>query len=151
MNVNSLPLRKKIAREAASLLYFGIEKEYKQAKLKAAKTVRSKFLPTNREVALELDRIAEENEGSARNERLIQMRKEALTLMKTLRAYKPILIGSVWRGTIRHGSDIDIVVRHDEPEDISKILKQKQPQNNAISMACCNKERKTEKVFSCIC
>ena len=124
MNVDSLKLRKRIAREAASLLYFGVEKEYKQAKLKAAKTVKSKFLPTNLEVALELDKIAEENEGSARKERLIQMRKEALKLMKILKAYKPLLIGSVWRGTICHDSDVDIVVYHDEPEDILKILKQ---------------------------
>ena len=58
MNIDSLKLRKRIAREAASLLYFGAEKEYKQAKLKAAKTVKSKFLPTNLEVALELDKIA---------------------------------------------------------------------------------------------
>lgn len=124
MNVDSLRLRKRVAREAASLLYFGVEKEYKQAKLKAAKIVQFKFLPTNLEVALELDKIAEENEGPARQERLIQMRKEALRLMQFLKAYRPILIGSVWRGTIRYDSDMDIVVYHDEPEDILKILKQ---------------------------
>ena len=124
MNVDSLRLRKRIAREAASLLYLGVEKEYKQAKLKAAKIVKFKFLPTNLEVALELDKIAEENEGSARKERLIQMRKEALKLMQVLKAYKPLLIGSVWRGTIYHGSDVDIVVYRDEPEDILKILRQ---------------------------
>jgi hypothetical protein len=124
LGVEPLRLRKRIAREAASLLYFGVEKEYKQAKLKAAKIVKSKFLPTNLEVALELDKIAEENEGSARQERLIQMRKEALKLMKILEAYKPLLIGSVWRGTICHDSDVDIVVYHDEPADILKILQQ---------------------------
>jgi len=124
LNVDSLGLRKRIAREAASLLYHGVEKEYKQAKIKAAKTVKSKFLPTNFEVAIELDKIAEENEGSVRKNRLIQMRKEALKLMQILEAYKPILIGSVWRGTIYYGSDVDIVVYHDEPEDILKILKQ---------------------------
>jgi len=124
LDVDSLRLRKRIAREAASLLYFGVEKEYKQAKLKAAKIVKSKFLPTNFEVALELDKIAEENEASVRKERLIQMRKEALKLMQVLKAYKPLLIGSVWRGTIYHGSDVDIVAYHDEPEDILKILNQ---------------------------
>src|SRR4030042_1294952 len=68
----------KVAREAAVLLYFGTEKEYKQAKLKAAKTLRTNFLPTNLEVALELDHIAEENEGVARKQRLVQMREGAL-------------------------------------------------------------------------
>lgn len=71
-----------------------------------------------------LDKIAEENEGSARQERLIRMRKEALELMQILKAYKPILIGSVWRGTIHHNSDLDIVVYHDEPENILRLLKQ---------------------------
>jgi predicted nucleotidyltransferase len=116
-------LKCRVAREAATLLYFGAEKEYKQAKEKAAKTLGSHFLPSNLEVALELDRIAEENEGAKRKERLIQMRNEALKIMKLLYAYCPVLIGSVWRGTIRQGSDIDIAVYTDEPQKIIKILK----------------------------
>jgi len=124
LNIGSLSLRRKVAREAASLLYLGVEKEYKQAKLKAAKTFVVHFLPTNLEVAIEFDKIAEENEGLARQKRLIQMRREALKLMKILREYNPILIGSVWRGTIHHESDIDVAVYHDEPDDILKTLKQ---------------------------
>jgi len=116
-------LKCRVAREAATLLYFGAEKEYKQAKEKAAKTLGAHFLPSNLEVALELDKIAEENEGAKRKERLIQMRKEALKTMKLLDAYCPVLIGSVWRGTIRQESDIDIAVYTDEPEEILKILK----------------------------
>jgi len=116
-------LRCKIAREAATLLHFGAEKEYKQAKLKAAKTFGFHFLPSNLEVAIELDKIAEENEGPARKERLIQMRKEALKTMKTLKEYSPLLIGSVWRGTIRQGSDIDIALYHDMPDEILNLLK----------------------------
>jgi predicted nucleotidyltransferase len=122
LNVNS-GSRCKIAREAATLLYFGAEKEYKQAKLKAAKTLGTHFLPTNLEVAVELDKIAEANEGSARKERLIQMRKEALQIMTILKVYNPLLIGSVWRGTIRQGSDIDIAVYHDVPDEILSLLK----------------------------
>jgi predicted nucleotidyltransferase len=116
-------LRCKIAREAATLLYFGAEKEYKQAKLKAAKTLGVHFLPTNLEVALELDKIAEAHEGPARKERLIQMRKEALKIMKPLKECSPLLIGSVWRGTIRQGSDIDIALYHDVPNEILSLLK----------------------------
>jgi predicted nucleotidyltransferase len=116
-------LKCRVAREAATLLYFGAEKEYKQAKEKAAKTLGAHFLPSNLEVALELEKIAEENEGAKRKERLIQMRKEALKIMKLLAAYCPVLIGSVWRGTIRQGSDIDIAVYTDAPEEIVKILK----------------------------
>jgi predicted nucleotidyltransferase len=124
LKANSQNLRGRVAREAANLLYSGVEKEYKQAKLKAAKTLRCKFLPTNLEIAVELDRIAEENEGSARKERLIHLRKEALKLMNLLRAHNPILIGSVWRGTTHRESDIDITTYHNEPSDILQMLEQ---------------------------
>src|SRR5665647_1788035 len=94
----------------SSLLYFGAEKEYKQAKDKAAQTFGVHFLPSNLEVALELEKIAEENEGPKRKECLIQMRKEALAIMQLLGGFCPVLIGSVWRGTIKQGSDIDVAV-----------------------------------------
>jgi predicted nucleotidyltransferase len=116
-------MRSRVAREAATLLYFGAEKEYKQAKFKAAKILGSHFLPTNLEIAIELDKIVEEKEGSVRKERLILMRQEALKIMKFLDAYHPLLIGSVWRGTARVGSDIDIAVYADPPEQILEILK----------------------------
>jgi predicted nucleotidyltransferase len=79
-------------------------------------------MPTNLEVALEIDRIAEENEGPAREERLVRMRKEALRIMQVNREYGPILVGSVWRGTIHHDSDMDIIVHHEEPEEVLKTL-----------------------------
>jgi predicted nucleotidyltransferase len=119
----STDLNLKVAREAATLLYFGAEKEYKQAKLRAAKTLGTHFLPSNLDIALELDIIAEQNEGANRRERLIQMRKEALRIMKLLSAFCPVLIGSVWRGNIRQGSDIDVAVYVDYPEVIVKTLK----------------------------
>jgi predicted nucleotidyltransferase len=124
LNTDSFGSRKKVAREAANLLYSGAEKEFKQAKLKAAKTFGLHSLPSNLKVALELDKIAEENEGPARQERLVRMRKEALRLMKILGTYDPLLVGSVWRGTIHHESDIDIIVHHNEPEDVVKMLEQ---------------------------
>lgn len=125
MNPNSLSMaRWKVAKEAANYLYLGVEKEYKQAKLKAARTFGAHFLPTNLEVAIELDRIAEETEGSERKERLVMMRKQALKLMKILKIYNPILTGSVWRGTIHRGSDIDIKVYCNEPSNVVKEIAQ---------------------------
>ena len=121
MNSDS-EVRSKIAKEAATLLYFGAAKEYKQAKLKAAKTFGSSFLPSNLEVALELDKIADMLEGPARKERLFRMRKEALKLMKILKEYCPILIGSVWRGNVRQGSDIDIALYNDTTDEIVDAL-----------------------------
>ena len=114
--------RKKVAIEAATLLYDGVEKEYKQAKLKAAKTFGLHYMPTNLEVALEIDRIAEEKEGPAREDRLIIMRKEALRIMRIVEKFEPILVGSVWRGTIHHDSDLDIIVHHEEPQEVLRTL-----------------------------
>ena len=124
MTVNNISSRKKVTIEAATLLYDGVEKEYKQAKLKAAKTFGLHYMPTNLEVAMEIDRIAEEREGPTREERLLRMRKEALRIMHVLKKYDPILEGSVWRGTIHHDSDIDIVVHHEEPKEVVGTLQQ---------------------------
>ena len=38
------------------------------------------------------------------------MRREALQIMGRLKAFHPKLVGSVWRGTAHHNSDIDILV-----------------------------------------
>ena len=105
------------------------------------------FLPSNLEVALELDKIAEENEGSKRKERLIEMRKEALKIMKLLGAYCPVLIGSVWRGTIKQGSDIDIAVYTDDPEEIVEILKSHEIKVSKTAWTTVNKHGLTSASF----
>jgi predicted nucleotidyltransferase len=115
--------RKRVAREAAALLYTLQEKEYKQAKIRAAETCGTKVLPSNLEVVKELDRIAEEREGIARQEQLAQMRRETLQLMKILQNFHTLLVGSVWRGVIHRNSDIDIVTFHSSPEAILHIIK----------------------------
>ena len=102
-------LKRRVAREAATLLYTSQEKEYKQAKMRAAETLGIRVLPSNFEVAMELDRIAEEMEGASRKAMLLQMRKEALQIMRRLEGFHPRLVGSVWRGTAHHNSDIDIL------------------------------------------
>jgi len=111
-------LKKRVAREAAILLYTSQEKEYKQAKNRAAQTLGARVLPSNLEVAKELDNIAEEREGRSRQERLLRMRREALQVMEPLKRFHPKLIGSVWRGTARKDSDIDIATFSSAPEAV---------------------------------
>ncbi len=111
-----------MAREAARILYNRSVKEYKDAKEMAASSLGSRSLPSNYEVARELDRLSDELEGSERPRRLIEMRKIAQDIMRTLRGHAPVLIGSVWRGTARLGSDIDIVVYHSDPSIIGEKL-----------------------------
>jgi len=126
----SISLRRKVAREAALLLYTSQEKEFKQAKLKAVENLGVRVLPSNLEVAEELDRIADEFEGLERKRRLIELREKALVLMKSLRDFYPRLIGSVWRGTARRDSDIDIEVFSSDPE---KVVQELQRRNFKIS------------------
>lgn len=112
-----------VAKEAARLLYYRLATEFKFAKLRAARELGVTVLPSNREVAEQLDLLADMLEGELRVKRLVQMRREALRVMKALREFSPKLIGSVWRGTARIGSDIDIVVYASFPELIVEKLR----------------------------
>ena len=115
--------RQDVAREAARVLYNRSVKEYKDAKDIAAASLGSSSLPSNFEVVTELDRLTDEIEGSDRQTRLIKMRKVAIQVMQDLIEYTPTLIGSVWRGTIREGSDIDIIVYSRDWREVEKKLK----------------------------
>jgi len=145
--LNPRNLRRETAREAANLLYLGLEKEYKQAKMKAAKTLGASFLPTNREVAMELDKAAEEREGPLRKTRLVQMRKEALDLMKMVEKYSPRLVGSVWRGTIHPQSDIDIMLHHNKLEEVLDAMKQNNAQVTQTEMISTTKKGEKKESF----
>lgn len=114
--------RSSVAREAARLLYSGAAEEYIQAKEMAAASLGAKSTPSNYEVAIELDRLADEAEGGVRQRRLTEMREKALALMRELKAFSPRLIGSVWRGTARRGSDIDLMVLAQRPSDLEGVL-----------------------------
>ena len=114
--------RQRVAREAARLLYTGAFEEYKQAKEEAARSLRIEALPSNYEVAVELDLMAEEVEGEERQKLILGMREVALKVMRPLEDYEPRLIGSVWRGTARRGSDIDITVYSYWPKEVARRL-----------------------------
>jgi len=115
-------LRNRVAQEAALLLYTSQEKEYKQAKKRAAETLGARLLPSNFEVAEELDRIADEREGNKKRELLKRMRKEAKQIMTVLKEFSPCLVGSVWRGTARKNSDIDIYAFSQDTNQVMDLL-----------------------------
>jgi len=133
-----------VAREAAVLLYTQQEQEYKQAKQKAATTLKTRILPTNKEIAQELDKLADETEGETRKQRLIQMRKDALAIMVLLGESHPRLIGSVWRGTANKSSDIDIETFNTEPQTTIQKLKQAGLKVQSASWKPVTKGNKTE-------
>ena len=66
--------------------------------------------------------MAQIHEGSKRLDRLKDMRVEALRLMRKLARFRPRLIGSVWTGHVRHGSDIDIHLFSDSQSIVTDCL-----------------------------
>jgi len=114
--------RFKVAREAALLLYYRLAFEFKQAKERAAEALGAQILPSNFEVAVEFDRLADEIEGLARRDLIVQMRREALGIMESIQEFHPRLVGSVWRGTACRGSDIDVLTYSANPEVVTAAL-----------------------------
>jgi len=125
-------LRKAIAVDAARMKYEGIEKEYFNAKRKAARRHGVNFkhqpqdLPTNKEIKDEILRMAAIFEGDERFVRLEEMRRVGLRVMKILHNYHPKLIGSVLKGHIRKNSDIDIHVFSNSIAAITMLLAENQ-------------------------
>ena len=109
------------------LMYQRQESEYYRAKIKASKQVcrgwvKPKDLPSNAEIRDEILKLARMLEGDARNDNLQAMRIEALRVMRILEKFRPRLIGSVFTGHVRKGSDIDIHVFSDSIESVSAEL-----------------------------
>jgi predicted nucleotidyltransferase len=121
-------IRRQITLRAAQLMYERIETEYFTAKRKAARELgldpryRPQDLPSNREIRDEIQKLADLLEGEKRKETLRSMRLDALRLMRKLARFEPRLIGSVWTGHVRKGSDIDIHVFTDSLSALTSVL-----------------------------
>jgi predicted HD phosphohydrolase len=121
-------VRRDIARLAARLMYERSEKEYFTAKRKAARQLRVKEgtyfqdLPSNAEIREQIEILAQMCEGESRAANLLAMRLAALRVMRKLSAFHPRLIGSVWTGHIRRGSDIDIHAFWDSEHAVVEAL-----------------------------
>jgi len=120
-------LRRRIAWEAARLMYARDESEYFRAKMKAARRITSgepkpSELPSNREIRDQIEALARMHEGQRRTENLRRMRVEALRMMRVLRNFRPRLIGSTLTGHVRKGSDIDLHLFSDSVEAVAATL-----------------------------
>jgi predicted nucleotidyltransferase len=127
VNMPSERLRRRIAFEAARLMYARDESEYFRAKMKAARRicrgdVKPSDLPSNREIRDQIQAFARMHEGERRTENLRRMRLAALRLMRVLRAFRPRLIGSTLTGHVRKGSDIDLHLFSDSTEAVRAAL-----------------------------
>jgi len=123
-------LRRQIAFMAAQLMYQRLETEYFTAKRKAARQLGVEYrhrpadLPSNREIRDQIQAMARMHEGENRLKHLLDMRIEALRLMRKLTRFRPRLIGSVWTGHVRNGSDIDIHLFSDSLSLVTDTLQE---------------------------
>ncbi|WP_315853666.1 HD domain-containing protein [Rubripirellula tenax] len=120
----SSKLRRQIAWQAARLMHSRDVTEYFQAKQRAARAVvrgwvKPADLPSNAEIREQVQILARLHEGSRPTNQLRSMRLRAMWWMKQLEEFHPKLIGSVWTGGIREGSDIDIHVFTNHPDTIA--------------------------------
>jgi hypothetical protein len=112
--------RDKVAVAAARLLYSGQHREYLPAKRQAAKRLGVASLPSNSQLRTELLKLAQSQKGYP--ERLQAMRRAALALMRPLKPFDPLLLGSVLEGHIRPGSDLDLHVFAPDVEVVCQQL-----------------------------
>lgn len=122
-------LRRRIAWEAARLMYSREESEYFSAKKKAARQickgwVKPADLPSNVEIRDQIQVMARLYEGESRSDHLQAMRIAALAMMRRLAPFRPRLIGSVLTGHVRRGSDIDLHLFSDSTEAVTHLLDQ---------------------------
>lgn len=121
-------IRRQIALIAARLMYERQESEYFTAKRKAARQLgveyrfRPKDLPSNAEIRDQIQAMANLLEGDKRKENLREMRVAALSMMRRLDRFHPRLIGSVWTGHIRQGSDVDLHVFSNNASSVTNVL-----------------------------
>lgn len=126
-------VRAALARESARIMYEEEVKQYFTAKRMAARRMfgrqggrrlryRPADLPSNGEIRDALLELAEVYEGDSRQRRLFTMRVVALEAMEALVPFRPRLIGSVASGHVRRGSDVDLHVFCDDPEQLEAHL-----------------------------
>ena len=121
-------IRRQLAFLAAQLMYQRSESEYFTAKRKAAKQLgvehrfRPADLPSNAEIRDQIQALARMHEGPKRLDVPREMRLEALRMMRKLARFRPRLIGSVWTGHVRRGSDIDLHVFSDSLSLVTDVL-----------------------------
>jgi hypothetical protein len=118
-------LRRRIAWEAARLLYDRRQSQYQRARLAAARRcsgqpVRPADLPSRGEIRDALRRLA--MGGAGPHEMLRSLRLAALDLMTHLRPYRPRLVGPVLTGRAHSESPVVVHAFDDQPQRVRQTL-----------------------------
>jgi hypothetical protein len=108
-------VRKSIAWHAAKLLHSREESQWHRAKWKAARRqiggrISPRDLPTHEEIEFQLRSITRQLEWDPDQANWHHLKETALHAMQRWEEYQPLLIGSVASGSVRDGSDINLVL-----------------------------------------
>ena len=117
--------RRAIAAQAARLIAEDGLPDYGAAKRKAARQLgfrESDGLPDNGEVEEALRTYQTLFQNDEQRDRLIDMRKVALGLMREFAAHYPCLAGATWNGTASRGAPIDIDLFTDEQKALEMLM-----------------------------
>lgn len=124
-NRQSSRQRQEVAAEAARILATDGQRNYHQAKQKAAHRLGLSAragMPSNSEIESELKRYQALYGGEAHLDAVAELRRAALEAMKFFSRFRPKLVGPVLEGTADRHSRISLHVFCDNSEDVVSFL-----------------------------
>jgi len=114
-------LRREIAALAARMMAEDGIQDYGFAKRKAARQMGATdadSLPTNAEIEAELRAWQSIYQDEEHAERLVEMRRAAVEVMRLLEEFRPYLTGGVLDGTAGRYSEVDIEIYAESAKDV---------------------------------
>lgn len=120
-------IRQRIALEAARIMAEECLSDFHAAKRKAVHRLmlpQAKNLPANSEVEEALQQYLQLFHANRVTTDLRQLRRVAFEAMQFLEAYDPRLVGPVLSGAVTLGSEIQIHLSADTPEEIALVLQE---------------------------
>ncbi len=118
-------MRRNIAALAARLMAEDGIADYGLAKRKAARQLgapETEALPNNAEIEMELRAYQAIYQESEQRERLLEMRRTAVEVMRLLDSFKPCLTGSVLDGTAGRYAKIELEAFPDNSKEVEIFL-----------------------------
>lgn len=118
-------LRQQVAAEAARILATEGQRNYGQAKRKAASRLGMSGragMPSNSEIAEELKRYQNLYGGEQHAERVTQLRAAAIEAMQFFGRFRPKLVGPVLEGTADRHSRISLHLFCETPDEVVSFL-----------------------------
>lgn len=122
----SLAQRQSLAQEAARLMHEQGIRDFRLAKDKACARLgvdpRKGNLPRNTEIETALAEYLRLFGGDQREQRLLDLRRAALTAMKQFSEFSPRLVGDVLSGMATEHSDVQLHLFADQSESFDMLL-----------------------------